>query len=510
MPERHNQPHSLLRRQWLSRLESWPLAVTPELAAQKVYRRVRNVMFVLLLAVLANGLWFWLQKVGWANVTAYAYFLDVFADYPMVSSDQLNQELFRFTSALYQHPDDYLGGWQWLKRVKDLVWLLPVATLSWLVVYGQRVGKRYHPTNLMHMAAWLLLALLLVLIYGIVQQGDIKLAATGCYGGLFVWVAFFYSAGLTLKPVYLQRLSRWLCQCLLLFLLMQSLMAGVELYRGLHLFNAMPFGLSWGGRVVGSMLQPASLGITTALALFCVWSIAKTWLCKCVALGLASFLIVFSGSAMAALLLAVGLAILLALPAFERLVPIQHRRLAYGLLALVLLIVIGMVYMGLPNAIGRPDLWDSLTGRWHGLQQVLAVLIGSETAPQPFYVVWFGEGLGFGTNAAYNLGLVDADGYTPLVFLDSTISVVLLQFGVVGLVALAALVAWFLVVSWQARQYGLLNQAELALNVMLVVSMLTINIIELFPVNVLFGLMLARAWRLSKLISHRDKMNAKA
>ena len=43
----------------------------------------------------------------------------------------------------------------------------------------------------------------------------------------------------------------------------QVLLAPIELERGLHLFGVRFFGQSWGDRIVGTLLQPSALGVTT-------------------------------------------------------------------------------------------------------------------------------------------------------------------------------------------------------------------------------------------------------
>jgi hypothetical protein len=143
-----------------------------------------------------------------------------------------------------------------------------------------------------------------------------------------------------------------------------------------------------------------------------------------------------------------------------------------GLLALALL---------LPAATGRPDLYSSLGagGRWTSLQ---AALFGRS----PVELI-FGSGLGVNTNSAFNLANTQASArsFPANAFLptDSTLTSLLIQVGAVGAGLFYAMLFWAAARDEKFRIfYGVVA-----------LSSLTINLTELFPVNVLLGLALAHS-----------------
>ena len=146
--------------------------------------------------------------------------------------------------------------------------------------------------------------------------------------------------------------------------------------------------------------------------------------------------------------------------------------------------VAASLVLALPLLTQRPDAWNSIAaagGRIDTLAQVLRA-----NSPMQTLV---GHGLARGSNLAANLqGRGLEAGATPGITVesfhaDSTVTMLLVQVGVLGVLAFYALLAWAWRVDPPARPFYLVAA----------IASLTINLPEAFPLNVLLGLALARS-----------------
>lgn len=147
------------------------------------------------------------------------------------------------------------------------------------------------------------------------------------------------------------------------------------------------------------------------------------------------------------------------------------RRRSLSRFAPVLLLVLPLLVGLLPRLLGRPDLWRSPLGRWQSLTSGMA-----DAGPLQWL---FGQGLAANSNQLLSLLGPQAALHTEPS--DGMPVLLLLQSGLVGLFAFYGLLLW----AWRrdpaARPFLLC--AGLA--------SLTLNITELFPLNLLLGLSLA-------------------
>jgi hypothetical protein len=157
----------------------------------------------------------------------------------------------------------------------------------------------------------------------------------------------------------------------------------------------------------------------------------------------------------------------------------KHRRaLMLGLAGVAL----GLVVAGLPALTGRADVFSSLLNS----PARAAMLVGA-LRDRGGLDFWFGRGLGFATNAAKNLWEYRLSGQPPSagagrpVIADSTLTLLVEETGVVGLGLYVTLLAW---ASWRDRPLRVFYAV-------VAISSLTINVPEVFPVNLMLGLALA-------------------
>lgn len=150
----------------------------------------------------------------------------------------------------------------------------------------------------------------------------------------------------------------------------------------------------------------------------------------------------------------------------RRWVPVR-RRLALTAATTVLVLLL----CALPQLLGRPDLWRSPLGRWQALADGMA-------ASGPLQWL-FGQGLAANSNQL--LSLLGPQAALHAASSDGMPVLLLLQSGLVGVAAFYGLLLW----AWRRDQ----TARPFLLTVGL--ASLTLNITELFPINLLLGLCLA-------------------
>ena len=409
------------------------------------------------LAVVLSGSVFWARRVGLLESEKYwyPYRAMVRAAKDRVGDFDVYFEIMRFGASVHD-----LDGALWLTKLgKEAVWLALV-----LLALTQVARVR-------HVWAFTGIYLGLFALSGASAVGALLhgrwvevLAGGRVFGS---WILGASGAPIASKDVL--RALAVVCVCTLV---VQGMLAPFEVWRGLTIYSLELFGTAI-PRIVGTFNLPISLGtfavVTWAVAL-CWGSFSEkafTWLT-----GLVLVLLVLNGSATA--WVAFGAT------AAARLRGRLRERSRVALMASALPIGL-LLWVALPGLTGREDIHDSLWGRIRPVHEYAAAnLSPAEIA--------FGHGFGLGTNALSTVARPEeAPGATASAHPvgDSMPATLFWQVGLVGLV-----------LAYAACGVALqLNPSAQPIGVALVTASLAVNITELFPVNVILGLWLARAAR---------------
>jgi len=347
-----------------------------------------------------------------------------------------------------------------LKLAKDAL-VIGFIAISLLVIAANRTGWPA-PRDAMHVDVLLAYALLAV-VFAWVQHGGAIAAA----GLRFFWILAIARVGAWFAP-QLGRLAPYMAALLVI----QIILVPVEAYWGLHLFHEY---MEWFGlarRASGTLVLPNSLGVFAVVALAFYYSFSQSrryfWTVSVVAL----LLVAASGSAMGW----AGMLLLYAGVTIER-SSAERRTLA----VMAATVALAILFAALPLVTGRPDVHNSWLGRVETLEWIMS--------RQGLWSTLFGNGLGVGTDTAWNLVQVLGAGVIggPQAIVerrpDSTVTALVVQLGLLGTFAFYALLVRAWVKDTAARMfYGIV-----------ILCSLSLNITELFPVNFLLGLVLARS-----------------
>jgi hypothetical protein len=338
-----------------------------------------------------------------------------------------------------------------LKFMKDAVLLAVFGFSAWLLA-ASRSLRTVLSVGTLPIALASYVAVMLVYSLG---TSGVFVAASGARAFSFVAVALL-AGGLAPHLA-------WFAWAVAALLLLQLPLLPHELLHGIHMFREWsPFALA--GRVFGTLVQPNSLGVFAATGFaFCFCFLPRrsvlVWLAA------ASLLLVALSAS------ATGLAC--AMLACAALI---HGRVGGRrgfVMALAFLLAAGLfAFVGLPQLLGRPDLFQSVasdTGR-------LAILHSALFEQTPAHAL-FGGGLGVNTNAALSMAAI---GGVPT---DSSLTGFIFQVGLVGAGLFYATLCW---AGWRDRQAAVFYAA-------VAVCSLTLNVTELFPINLVLGLALARS-----------------
>lgn len=206
-------------------------------------------------------------------------------------------------------------------------------------------------------------------------------------------------------------------------------------------------------RLSGSFIMPNTLGVASALG-FMLYYCLFYW--KWSVFILCAILVAAANSGTGFILLMISML-------FHVVTQLRKSKLGkqyFSSTILLLFCIFTALVFNLPALLDRPDLFRSITGRIELLTQVINQV--------NFQEALIGKGMGIGTNAA---------GYTS----DSTISQLLLQIGILGVLAFYFLLfmAFYKTTTFRLFLIGIL------------LASLTLNINELFPINLLLALVLA-------------------
>ena len=457
------------------------MPVTPLSPQSRLDQLAGQLGIAIVLASILGGLSFLLRHIGLIDPAGYAADLARFCHPPLQTLwlpascrawswlDGAGGAITRLDMGrLYQiSPPELL-----LKLLRHGL-MAGLVLISGLVVW-RHPGLRLPPRQLL---LWvpLQLSLGVALCIGL-QRGPIPAVLAGLPGQL--WVPLVPLCGWLLPRRRLQRLVDAVAVLLLLHLPVLVL----EAMRGLPLRHATRlWGVSLPGRLPGLMGQPNTLGVVVVLGLaFCLAFSARAWHRPVlVAAALPQLLLARSGMGLLAL------ALLLLLPSLQRQWQRHPRRallLAPALAAALLLL--------LPHLLGRPDLLESISGRW-------GIVDGAVRSATPWQLL-LGRGLGSGGVVVSRWQEVSSGLpplFSPLILapeaaagpaLRPTDSFFLHQFieaGLLGLAALLGLIATALRRDRASRPFLLL----------VLLCGLTLNLGEVFPLGLLLAVSLCHA-----------------
>ena len=289
-----------------------------------------HMLFTLLvLAILANGLYFWLQKSQVLPSSTYqAYLQDVQQATENPALDHPKLEL----DGLYSVP----GLWIATKLLKD-IFIFAFAITSILLFRNSYV----HFSAPALLIAFLLTSIAFaffqsVYLYGLwVAVAGARPIAYLVAGLLGMWAT---------RDGSFELLSRYLVAVLVI----ELILALYEYAFGIPLF----YTARTGNRITGSFSFPTSLGVFAITA--CTLAFSFSNINKFLLLALATFFVYLTGSATALVLLAVAMA-MWAVHSAPTSWKVPIRMGSYGMIALILL--------SLPKLVERYDVFEALWGR---------------------------------------------------------------------------------------------------------------------------------------------------
>lgn len=424
-------------------------------------RRVVSAFGVaLLLASLVNGAWPYLARLGLVETAKFDRFVSTYCPVPgptpadgptcwcMQDPDDLDAATAPGPGYLYQ-----TQGVRFLPKLAKEILFAAFVLFSIFLLHQRRSAiplASAGPILLMSAVA----ALGFVLSFA---SSGLAHATLGTRSFEFLLVALLGSWAARELP----SLSRWLA----VLLFMQAILVALELRFGMPL-RSCPNSF----RVAGTMVLPNTLGVVvvSALAFYVSFRPERSRLLLLLPVALALLLASGSGT---------GLVLMLVLGAWFILVRVGPRRawLAAGAIAIA---GVGLA-ITLPALTSRPDIYDSLFAAGGRVDKLTQVVRANDFAAN-----LFGQGLGVGTNATASLASA-VDPNVQGFYADSTVTVLLTQLGFLGVTAFYLMLAWAFAKDPKARPFYLVVG----------VAGLTLNLPEVFPVNFLIGIALARsAW----------------
>jgi hypothetical protein len=332
---------------------------------------------------------------------------------------------------------------RFLKAAKDAVvlgLLLAGAVVSWR-------GRAAFPER--DRSLWIALLAVALASVATVRAGETLLILAGLRAFAFLGLALMWVPFVSRE--LLSTVAAW---CAGLLLAECALIPGEILYG----VSDRPPGSF--PRVAGTLVHPNSLGLVVVTVACFVQGFAPSGRQRALTWAAAAVLVACAGSGVGWLVLGV-LAISYGV---TRLV-----RSSWGVVAISAAAVLLTVAL-VPSLTGRADVLASPRGRLQTLFDIL---------DDGLLTVVFGRGLGHGTNTAAALGEGAARG------LDSTVTLLVAQGGLLTLIAVYALL-------FRAFLRGRDERPFLA---SVLLASVAANVLETFPVNVILGLCLARSGR---------------
>jgi hypothetical protein len=443
------------------------------------------VGLLMVLASLLNGSGFFLRRIGVLDGDAYRKDLSVFCSQPLqnwwlpaschfrkvLSLDPL-RVLTIDTGRFYASP-----GAEILLKLAKYGFLSSLVIVSLLLALR---GRNRLPGLRALRPALPLLAILGIGWLTTLREEGLPLASLSLISSL--WLALLLVGGWLTRPAELDTIA----QAVAVLLVLQLPLGVIEAARGLPtsfgplVATLYPPETALPSRLAHGFIMPNTLGLMAVCGLgFCFSYGERKWFPWLGLAVLPPVLLARSGA---------GLVTFLALYGWFGLrwllsrVPQRTARLLGGLLIAGLT---GGLLAGLPHILGRPDLFQSIGGRLAGLSEQLH--------SQEPTVLLFGQGLGAAGNRLATIlrghhplqPLLDPwiRDPAPLQNTDSMLALLIAQGGLLAVLAFYGLLLWAFHRDRSARPFLLT----------ILLGSLTLNITEIFPLDLLLALSLNRS-----------------
>jgi hypothetical protein len=435
----------------------------------------RFFCWALVAVALANGATAYMKRVGWLDRAAYNEYVSIYCDPPTLpcscmrdptgtdagSDDAKESANSSLPSRRYVY--EVHGHERALKPLKDGLFAALFAVS--LALMGMGRAQRPAMARLVPLAP-LSLSIAIGLVIALGTWG-ITMAALGLRSFAFLGVAIL--------GAWIANQLPSISRALVVLLVAQVALVLVELWIGIPLRYC-----DLGFRAGGTLVIANSLGVFTVVALaFCLaFEIPRWW--KALAIACTMVLLYASASG-------TGIICLMGLVAYFVFIRFPEKSRAYPII--IVAVATPLFLWKLPEIANRPGLYESVFGEEGRVGNLLTLVDQSNTRQ-----LLIGRGLGFGTNASLT-ALKDGPTALPTMATgekfsaDSTVTVLFIQLGLIGIASFYGLLAWAFLRDQSARPFYLV----------IGIASLAIIVTELFPVNLLLGLALAHTlWHRSR------------
>ena len=428
----------------------------------------RLLFIIITLVTILNGSHFWLNRVGVINTDTFEILLEKNNDFKKRASLYLNQpekiteqieaafkqEHLTYKKELYQHLYNNSAPSVFLKSLKYILCLIFLA----VVLY-----KASRSENRLGVNKTTAMVSVVVLLYSALSFANFGIAGVIASFNAYVFLTFLLFSRQNLKYYDIKLFALFLLMTLGLLLAL----APIEMSKAIQVFNTNSI---FKKRMTGFMDQPNTLGVYVICisGFFVVMyrsqlnNLSFIALCTCVLL-----LIILSGSNAAAVVFCVFLMAELALA----------KRTDKSHLKPIILLILGIVIVSLYFTHGRSVI-DSLAGRLVKYQYYFSLDL-------PLLKYLFGHGLGAGSNTILQIQSYfpfDAFALLPVKFsVDSTPLLLFIQTGIIGCAVFYSLLFYAL----------LKDKPKQSAYIVFILCSLSINIIEVFPLNIVLALLLS-------------------
>ncbi len=430
----------------------------------------KALLVMVVVAALLNGSVYWLKRVGWLDGDVYQAVQAEFERWKsgtmheILDEDMKGKTYLEFKVSAQDEFYSVDGAQKITKFAKEMVIaLLLLVSLSIVVFFKQ---YKCLPRDIVAISL-----LGMVLLMGVVSwfENGLLVSLAGFYSFIFLFIALL--GGWLARSAYLG----FFAKCLFLLALVQLLLAPFELALG---FDAFTGGSKLGDRLVGTHLQPSTAGIIAAVTMVFAGKWSSQFISRAIVF-VTGALVFFSGSGAAMFLFLLGLIML-----YPDRVP--GAKWLGTTLSATICIAGGLILF---PVLAHREIYASLFQRYRIFQEYFESGLGITQ-----YL--FGQGLGAATNSALRLaGYSDAtrDLSYPFIFsADSTVTMLVAQVGIVGCLLFYAML-------FNAARRDAKSRV---VYIVIILASITINIPEVYPVNVLLGVLLAHSFMLK-----RNKLN---
>ena len=428
----------------------------------------RLLFIIITLVTVLNGSHFWLSRIGLLNTDAFDVLIEKSNDFKQRSSVYLNQpekitkqieaafkqEHLTYKKELYQHLYNNSALSVFLKSLKYVLYLI------FLTLVFYKASRSEKPFELNKVTT---LVGAIVLIYSTLSFANFGIAGVIAAFNVYVFLTFLIFSRQNLKQADIKLFALYLLMTLGLLLVL----APIEMSKAIQVFNTNSI---FKKRMTGFMDQPNTLGVYVIciagffVAMYRSQLNSRSFIALCIS---ALVLIILSGSNAAALVFCVFLTAELVLAKSSNTSSLKP----------IILLLLGIVIVSLYFTHGR-SVVDSLAGRLVKYQYYFSLDL-------PLLKLLFGHGLGAGTNTIMQIQSYfpfEEFARLPVKFsVDSTPLLLIIQTGVIGCAIFYCLLLYAMIKDIKKR----------SAYIVFILCSLSINIIEVFPLNIVLALLLS-------------------